>query len=67
MTYVLLACTSQGYNGSQLWDVSFAVQAILATNLVDECRSMLKKVHDFIKNTQVLQSSMLLENFNLYC
>lgn len=43
----------QGYNGSQLWDVSLAVQGILATNLVDEYDSMLKKAHDFIKNTQV--------------
>ncbi len=44
----------QGYNGSQLWDVAFAAQAILATNLVDEYGSMLKKAHNFIKNTQVM-------------
>ncbi|KAF5469380.1 hypothetical protein F2P56_013460 [Juglans regia] len=43
----------QGYNGSQLWDVAFAVQAILSTKLVDEYGSMLRKAHDFIKNTQV--------------
>lgn len=43
----------QGYNGSQLWDVTFAVQAILATDLVDECGSTLKKAFSFLKNTQV--------------
>lgn len=44
----------QGYNGSQLWDVAFAVQALLATNLVDECGSTLKRAHEFVKNSQVL-------------
>lgn len=43
----------QGYNGSQLWDVTFAVQAILATDLVDEYGSTLKKAFSFLKNTQV--------------
>lgn len=43
----------QGYNGSQLWDVTLAVQAILATNLVDEYGLMLKRAHNYIKNTQV--------------
>lgn len=43
----------QGYNGSQLWDVSLAVQAILATNLAGEFAPMLKKAHSFIKNSQV--------------
>ncbi|XP_010048521.2 cycloartenol synthase [Eucalyptus grandis] len=47
----------QGYNGSQLWDVAFSVQAILATNLVDQFGSVLKKAHDFIKNTQVRENS----------
>ncbi|XP_040964605.1 cycloartenol synthase-like [Gossypium hirsutum] len=47
----------QGYNGSQLWDVAFSVQAIMATNLVDEYGSMLKKAHSFIKNTQVKENS----------
>ncbi|KAL4572563.1 hypothetical protein LXL04_019343 [Taraxacum kok-saghyz] len=46
-----------GYNGSQLWDVVFSVQAIVATNLVDEYRSMLHKAHDFIKNSQVKKNS----------
>ncbi|GMI84224.1 cycloartenol synthase 1 [Hibiscus trionum] len=47
----------QGYNGSQLWDVAFSVQAILATDLVDEYGSMLRKAHSFIRNTQVKEDS----------
>ncbi|XWS73368.1 hypothetical protein CRYUN_Cryun02cG0122100 [Craigia yunnanensis] len=47
----------QGYNGSQLWDVAFSIQAILATDLVEEYGSMLKKAHNFIKNTQVKENS----------
>ncbi|KAF3776518.1 Cycloartenol synthase [Nymphaea thermarum] len=43
----------KGLNGSQLWDTAFAVQSIIATNLVDDCQLMLKKAHDFIKNSQL--------------
>ena len=43
----------QGYNGSQLWDFALIVQASFATNFVDEYSLMLKKAHDFLKNTQV--------------
>lgn len=52
----------QGYNGSQLWDVSFAVQAILATTFADEFAPMLKKAHNFMKNTQVRTNSS--DDFN---
>ncbi|KAF3592646.1 hypothetical protein DY000_02022862, partial [Brassica cretica] len=45
----------QGYNGSQLWDAGFAVQAILATNFVEEYGPVLKKAHAFVKNSQVLE------------
>lgn len=55
----------QGYNGSQLWDVTFSVQAILATKLVDEYGSMLRKAHNFIKNAQVrIESSGDLNYWN---
>ncbi|XP_021679033.2 cycloartenol synthase 2-like [Hevea brasiliensis] len=47
----------QGYNGSQLWDVAFAVQAILSTNLGEDYGSTLQKAHNFIKNTQVRRNS----------
>ncbi|CAH2034328.1 unnamed protein product [Thlaspi arvense] len=43
----------QGYNGSQLWDTSFAVQAILATNLLEEYGPVLTKAHSYVKNSQV--------------
>ncbi|RVW66611.1 Cycloartenol synthase [Vitis vinifera] len=39
-------------------------KAVLATNLVDEYSLMLKKAHDFIKNTQVRSNN--LGNFNLW-
>nr|UBR57589.1 oxidosqualene cyclase [Panax ginseng] len=44
----------QGYNGSQLWDTAFAVQAIISTKLTDEFGLTLRKAHMFIKNSQVL-------------
>ncbi|KAL7190044.1 hypothetical protein ACSBR1_039649 [Camellia fascicularis] len=44
----------QGYNGSQLWDTAFAVQAIVSTNLAEEYGPTLMKAHTYIKNSQVL-------------
>nr|AGK62447.1 cycloartenol synthase [Panax quinquefolius] len=44
----------QGYNGSQLWDTAFAVQAIISTNLAEEYGPTLRKAHTFMKNSQVL-------------
>jgi cycloartenol synthase len=43
----------QGYNGSQLWDTAFTVQAVLSTNLIEEFGHTLKLAHDYIKNTQI--------------
>ncbi|TKW38071.1 hypothetical protein SEVIR_1G089900v4 [Setaria viridis] len=43
----------QGYNGSQLWDTAFTVQAIVATNLIEEFGTTLKLAHNFLKNSQV--------------
>ncbi|GLU21884.1 hypothetical protein SLE2022_379960 [Rubroshorea leprosula] len=39
--------------GSQLWDACFAIQALLASNLIDEIGPVLKRGHDFIKKSQV--------------
>ncbi|GJU84382.1 beta-amyrin synthase [Tanacetum coccineum] len=39
--------------GSQEWDASLAIQALLATDLSDDIRPILKKGHDFIKASQV--------------
>uniref|UniRef100_A0ACD5V7E5 Uncharacterized protein n=1 Tax=Avena sativa TaxID=4498 RepID=A0ACD5V7E5_AVESA len=44
----------QGYNGSQLWDTAFTVEAILATELTEEFGPTLKLAHDYIKHSQVL-------------
>ncbi|GJM90173.1 hypothetical protein PR202_ga06430 [Eleusine coracana subsp. coracana] len=44
----------QGYNGSQLWDTAFTVQAIVATNLIEEFAPTLKLAHDYIKKSQVI-------------
>jgi len=43
----------QGYNGSQLWDTAFAVQAIISTNLIEEFGPTIRKAHTYIKNSQV--------------
>ena len=43
----------QGYNGSQLWDTTFAAQAIISTNLLEEYGPTLKKAHTYIKKSQV--------------
>ncbi|XP_062109486.1 cycloartenol synthase-like [Humulus lupulus] len=45
----------QGYNGSQLWDTSFAAQAIMSTDFVKEYSITLRKAHEFIKTSQVLE------------
>ncbi|KAG2725903.1 hypothetical protein I3760_01G087900 [Carya illinoinensis] len=39
--------------GSQQWDIGFAIQALLASNLTDEIGPTLAKGHDFIKKSQV--------------
>lgn len=43
----------QGYNGSQLWDTAFTVQAIASTKLSEEFGPTLNKAHGYIKNSQV--------------
>ena len=42
-----------GYNGSQLWDTSFAVQAICAAGLEDECPAAMAAAHHYIDVAQV--------------
>jgi beta-amyrin synthase len=39
--------------GSQEWDTGFAIQALLASNLIDEIGPTLARGHDFIKKSQV--------------
>nr|ABX75048.2 cycloartenol synthase 2 [Polygala tenuifolia] len=45
----------QGYNGCQLWDTAFAVQAIISTGLAEEGATTIRKAHEFIKDTQVME------------
>ncbi|MED6144976.1 hypothetical protein PIB30_020627 [Stylosanthes scabra] len=47
----------QGYNGCQLWEAAFAVQAILATKLDQENSTMLKKANTFVKETQIKRNT----------
>ncbi|KAF8032388.1 hypothetical protein BT93_D1336 [Corymbia citriodora subsp. variegata] len=39
--------------GSQLWDTSWGIQALLASNMVKDIGATLRKGHDFIKRSQV--------------
>ena len=43
----------QGYNGSQCWDTSFAVQAIVEGNLAEEFPECAKKIYDYLDRTQI--------------
>ncbi|KAL6746722.1 cycloartenol synthase [Haematococcus lacustris] len=47
----------QGYNGSQLWDTSFAVQALVDTGLLDCSANCLRSAHTFITNSQVVEEA----------
>ncbi|KAJ4831638.1 hypothetical protein Tsubulata_024419 [Turnera subulata] len=42
--------------GSQLWDAVFATQAIIASNLINECGATLRKAHDFLKQSQIQEN-----------
>ncbi|XP_027180492.1 beta-Amyrin Synthase 2-like [Coffea eugenioides] len=42
--------------GSQLWDTVFTIQAIVASDLVDEFGTTLKKAHQFIKKSQIQEN-----------
>ena len=39
--------------GSQTWDVSLSIQALLSANINDEIGPVLKKAHEFLKISQV--------------
>nr|KAJ0211141.1 hypothetical protein LSAT_V11C400209690 [Lactuca sativa] len=50
----------QGYNGSQLWDTAFTVQAIISTNLIEEFGPTLKKGHMFLKKCWITALAILI-------
>nr|UTU07505.1 oxidosqualene cyclase 1 [Ailanthus altissimus] len=39
--------------GSQVWDTALALQALLASNLMDDIGPTLAKAHDFLKKSQI--------------
>jgi squalene/oxidosqualene cyclase-like protein len=43
----------QGYNGSELWDTAFAVQAVVATGRAANHRDGLRRAHQYIDDQQV--------------
>lgn len=50
-------CKMQGYNGSQLWDTAFAVQAIASTGLAEEFAGCLRLAHEYIDRSQVQENT----------
>ncbi len=57
----------QGYNGSQLWDTAFAVQALTAAGLGDEFSACLKKAHRYVKQTQASVHIMPKKRISKWC
>jgi lanosterol synthase len=45
----------QGYNGSQLWDTAFAVQALLASPARAEAEDVIAKAYGYLRDTQILE------------
>jgi cycloartenol synthase len=46
----------KGYNGSQCWDTSFAVQAIFEADLLDEFPEVSRKVWSYLERCQILST-----------
>ncbi|CAL4981841.1 unnamed protein product [Urochloa decumbens] len=46
----------KGYDGSHLWDAGFTAQAIVGTGLIEDFSPSLKRVHAFVRNSQVLHN-----------
>ncbi|EFJ43592.1 hypothetical protein VOLCADRAFT_96220 [Volvox carteri f. nagariensis] len=47
----------QGYNGSQLWDTSFAVQALAEAGLLDVTAASLARAHAYVEQSQVVEEA----------
>ncbi|KAJ7564049.1 hypothetical protein O6H91_03G134700 [Diphasiastrum complanatum] len=43
----------QAYNGSQVWETALSIQALLSTELFEDCSSTLKKAKSYIEKTQI--------------
>jgi len=46
----------QGYNGSQCWDTSFATQALMEAEMLDEFPDLTRKVWSYFERTQILST-----------
>jgi squalene cyclase len=47
----------QGYNGSQCWDTSFAIQAVWESGLLDEFPDVSTKVWNYLERCQILSTT----------
>jgi len=54
----------QGYGGSQLWDTSFAVQAVCEAGMSARAESHLRLAHQFIDGSQLLDDVPLAKEFH---
>jgi squalene/oxidosqualene cyclase-like protein len=45
----------RGYNGSELWDTTFAIQAVLATPFAADYTPLLERAHGFLRDNQILE------------
>lgn len=52
-----------GYNGSQLWDTSFAVQAVCACRLQEEYNEGMKLAHHYVDIAQVTEDPIAADLF----
>lgn len=48
----------QGYNGSQCWDTSFAIQAYHEAKLMDNFPELTIKVYKYLERTQILSTTV---------
>lgn len=55
LLYFALSSHLQGYNGSQLWDTSFAAQALCDAGLGSDevVDKVLRKAHSYVEQSQV--------------
>lgn len=51
----------RGYNGSELWDTTFALQAISATSLAHEFPGLVERAYGFVRDNQILEDPPELE------
>jgi squalene/oxidosqualene cyclase-like protein len=51
----------RGYNGSELWDVAFTLQAIEATSLEHEFPTVVERAYAFVRDNQILEDPPELE------